>query len=122
LGRKLVLGGKIAVGVGGGMVLIGMIQGLRAVSAANDIETAARNGGAFDPSVEDRGKSAESAQYAWIGVGILVGAGGAAAWWYGRRLNAAAEAGPTPAPAPVTMSFAPIVSRSQTGAFMQVRF
>jgi tetratricopeptide (TPR) repeat protein len=122
LGRKLVFGGKIALGVGGGMILIGMIQGLRAVSAANDVEEAASNGGAFDPAVEDRGKSAESAQYVWLGLGALVGAGGAAAWYYGRRLNAQAEAGHVSPPAPGTFSFAPIVSRGRTGAFMQVRF
>ena len=64
----------------------------RAKSASQDVETAATKGSAFDPAVQkprpvgrDGGGGGSSP------LGVLAGAGGAALWFYGHHLSAAAE-------------------------------
>lgn len=123
LARRLVFGGRIAVGVGAGMWLIGIIQGLRASAASKDVEDAAENNDFFDPSVEERGQSAERAQWAWIGLGTLVGAAGGAAWYYGLRLQAKAErAASTTGQPGASLSFTPMAGPGRAGGLLQVRF
>ena len=60
------------------------MEGVRAVGASHDIEDAARDGLAFDPEVQQRGQSAETAQWWCLGLGLVAGAGGAALWTTGR--------------------------------------
>ena len=53
-GRKFRIAGIATGGAGAALILIGMIQGARAVGAANDIEDAARAG----DGVRSRGREA----------------------------------------------------------------
>jgi tetratricopeptide (TPR) repeat protein len=123
LAPKIVFGGRIAVGVGAGMFLIGVIQGLRASAASNQVEDVAEAGGFFDPAVERRGKSAESAQWWWIGLGTLVAAAGGGAWYYGLRMQANAESSKTAAGSSwPRLTFGPIAGPGRAGGLLQVRF
>jgi tetratricopeptide (TPR) repeat protein len=102
---------------GGGLLfVIGVIEGIRAKSASSDIESEAKNGTAYDPSVQSRGQSAEKAEAVFITLGVLAGATGAGLWYYGRRLAA------TESTTSYKISFAPVVSPSGTGAWLRVGF
>jgi len=88
-GRKFRIAGIAAAGAGAVAWVVGIIEWRRAVSASNDIEAAAHNGDAFDPDVQSRGKSAETAQWWLYGLGALAIAGGAGLWFYGQHVTAA---------------------------------
>jgi tetratricopeptide (TPR) repeat protein len=115
-GRKFRIAGIATGGAGAALILIGMIQGARAVGAANDIEDAAKARMAFDPEVERRGQSAENAQWWCLGLGLVAGAGGAALWYYGKRVTAAAET------TTWRVSLAPVVAPSINGATLRITF
>ena len=115
-GRKFRIAGIATGGAGAALILIGMIQGARAVGAANDIEDAAMAGMAFDPDVEKRGKSAEKAQWWCLGLGVLAGAGGAGLWYYGKRVSAEAET------TTWRVSLAPIVTPTVNGGSLRITF
>ena len=115
-GRKFRIAGMATGGVGAALILIGIIQGARAVGAANDVEDAAKAGLPFDPEVERRGQSAENAQWWCLGLGLVAGAGGAALWYYGKRVTAAAET------TTWRVSLAPVVAPSLNGATLRITF
>jgi hypothetical protein len=94
--------------VGGGLFLVGLIEGGRAVGAANQINDAAKNGGQFDPSIESRGKSAQAVEVVCLTLGVLAGAAGGALYFYGRKEEAAA------------VSVTPIASADSFGASLRV--
>jgi tetratricopeptide (TPR) repeat protein len=107
----------IYTAAGGGLLLvIGIIEGVRARSASNEIESEATNGIPYDPAVQSRGKSAEKTEGVLITLGILAGAAGGGLWYYGKRL-AAAEATTS-----YRISFAPVVSANGAGAWLRVGF
>jgi tetratricopeptide (TPR) repeat protein len=115
-GRKFRIAGIATGGAGAALILIGLIQGARAVGAANDVEDAAKAGQPFDPEVERRGQSAENAQWWCLGLGLVAGAGGAALWYYGKRVTAAAET------TTWRVSLAPVVAPSINGATLRITF
>ena len=115
-GRKFRIAGMATGGAGAALILIGLIQGARAVGAANDVEDAAKSGLPFDPEVERRGQSAENAQWWCLGLGLVAGAGGAALWYYGKRVTAAAET------TTWRVSLAPVVAPSINGATLRITF
>ena len=115
-GRKFRIAGIATGGAGAALILIGIIQGARAVGAANDIEDAARAGMAFDPAVEKRGQSAEKAQWWCLGLGLVAGAAGGGLWYYGNRVTAAAET------TTWRVSLAPVVAPSMNGATLRITF
>jgi len=115
-GRKFRIAGMATGGAGAALILIGLIQGARAVGAANDVEDAAKAGLPFDPEVERRGQSAENAQWWCLGLGLVAGAGGAALWYYGKRVTASAET------TTWRVSLAPVVAPSINGATLRITF
>jgi tetratricopeptide (TPR) repeat protein len=100
--------GWISAAAGGGLFLLGAIEGAQAVSAANQINNAGKAGGTYDPSVQDRGKSAQAAEAVLMVLGALVAAGGGALYFYGRNQEQVA----------VTA----VASSNQFGAALSVRF
>ena len=115
-GRTMRIAGIASAGVGAFMVLIGIVEYSRAASASQEVESEAANGLPFDPSVERRGQSAQTAEGWFLSLGVLAGAGGAALWYYGRHLGAAAESATT------RVSLAPVISPGGGGAWVRVRF
>jgi tetratricopeptide (TPR) repeat protein len=87
-GRKFRIAGLATAGGGAAMMLLGIWQYTRASSASDDIEAAARANQAFDPAVEDRGKSAETLQWVFYGLGTAAIAAGAGLWFYGQHVTA----------------------------------
>ncbi len=109
-GRVLKTAGLITMIGGGAFVIIGFIEGGRAVGAANQINDAAKNGGSFDPAVESRGKSAQAAEAALFTLGVLAAGTGAVLYFYGRKEEQAA------------LSVMPVASANSLGASMRVTF
>jgi hypothetical protein len=114
-GRKFRIAGMGAVGVGAVMMAIGVVEWRRAVAASNDVETAAQSGQAFDPAVQDRGKSAETAQWWLYGLGSLAIASGVGLWFYGQHVTAAETT-------TWRVSFAPNLAPNQGGATLRIVF
>jgi tetratricopeptide (TPR) repeat protein len=114
-GRGYRIAGLATGGAGAVMILVGIAEGARARSAARDVEQAARNGEAFDPDVESRGKSAEKAQWWLLGLGAVAGAAGAGLWYYGHHTTEQARA-------TATVSFTPVLGPGQGGALVRVTF
>jgi len=115
-GRKFRLAGIAAAGVGALLLVIDVVEWRRAATASSDIEKAAMNGDAFDPAVEQRGQSAETAQKWLLPLGLLAVGGGVGLWFYGQHVSAA-EATTT-----WRVSFAPTLAPSHTGATLRISF
>jgi tetratricopeptide (TPR) repeat protein len=115
-GRKFRIAGIATGSAGGALILIGIIQTARASAAAKDIEDLALMGKPFDPEIERRGQSAENAQWLCYGIGVLAGATGAALWYYGKRVSAAAET------TTWQVSLAPVVAPTGSGATLRITF
>jgi hypothetical protein len=117
-GHQFQLAGMIAGGVGAVLLIAAIVEGARAKAAQNEVENEAKTGMPFDPTIESRGKSAEKSQWTFLGLGLVVGAGGGALWFYGRHIDAKAAAessGPR-------VSFAPALSPAGPGGVLRVRF
>jgi tetratricopeptide (TPR) repeat protein len=115
-GRKFRIAGIATAGAGAVMMVLGIVEWRRAVSASNDVEQAARNGDSFDPDVQKRGHSAETLQWVFYGVGALAAAGGVGLWLYGQKLTAAAET------TTWRVSLAPTLAPDQGGATLRITF
>jgi tetratricopeptide (TPR) repeat protein len=100
--------GWISAAAGGGLFVIGALYGAAAVNAGNQINNTAKAGGTYDPAVQDRGKSAQTAEAVFMVLGALVAAGGGALYFYGRNQEQVA----------VTA----VASSTQVGAALSVRF
>jgi tetratricopeptide (TPR) repeat protein len=111
-GRTKRLAGIGVAGAGGLLVVIGLVEGLRAAAAANEINDAAKMGKAFDPAVEDRGKRAQRWEAGLLVVGALAGAGGGALYYMGRKDRERSAA----------ISVTPIAVAGQVGALLRVAF
>ena len=117
-GRKFRIAGLATAGAGAVMVVLGIVEWRRAVKASSDIEDAAVGGMAFDPAVEDRGKSAETMQWVFYSLGALAVAGGAGLWFYGQHVSAAETT-------TWRVSFAPTVAPGRStfgGATLRIAF
>jgi tetratricopeptide (TPR) repeat protein len=95
-------------GTGGLLFLIGAIEGGRAVGAANEVNSTAKAGGTFDPAVEARGKSAQTAEAALLVLGALIGGAGAALYFYERGQE--------------RIAVTPVASANQAGAALRLTF
>jgi tetratricopeptide (TPR) repeat protein len=115
-GRKFRIAGGATAGAGAIMMVLGIVEWRRAVSASKDVEQAALNGDSFDPDVEKRGHSAETLQWVFYGVGALAAAGGVGLWLYGQKLTAAAET------TTWRVSLAPTLAPNQGGATLRIVF
>ena len=83
----------VAALIGGGLF------GLQAKGAADEVSAAARAGQTFDPSVEDRGKRAQTLQYVCLGAGGAALIGGGLLALFGPPLRSGrAELFPAPLP------------------------
>jgi len=114
-GQKFRIAGLATAGAGAVMMVVGVIEWRRAVSASNDIDTAAKAGNAFDPSVEKRGQSAQTAEIIFLGVGALAAAGGVGLWFYGQHLTASETQ-------TWRVSLAPAVTPNLSGATLRIAF
>jgi tetratricopeptide (TPR) repeat protein len=115
-GKGLKIAGFAGMGVGAVLVVVGFIEGGRAVSAANEVNMEAQNGEVFNPAVEERGKSAQRAEIVLLVSGAVVGAAGAGLYFYGRKRTAEHAAAP-----PTTM-VAPTASAHGAGAMLRMTF
>ena len=102
-------------GVGVLLLVIDVVEWRRAANASSDIEAAAINGDSFDPAVEQRGKSAETAQKWLLPLGLLAVGGGVGLWFYGQRVSAAETT-------TWRVSFAPNLGPNQGGATLRISF
>jgi len=115
-GRTLRIAGIATAGVGAFMVLVGLIEYGRAKSASDEVNTEAVTGMPFDPSVEHRGQSAQTAEAWFLTLGLLAGAGGAALWYFGHQRRAEPEA------TTYRVSAAPVIAPGGGGAWLRLRF
>jgi tetratricopeptide (TPR) repeat protein len=115
-GRTLRIAGIATAGVGAFMVLVGLIEYGRAVSASDEVNAEAVNGTPFDPSVERRGQSAQTAEAWFLTLGLLATGGGAALWYFGHQRGAQAEA------TTYRVSVAPVIAPGGGGAWLRLRF
>jgi tetratricopeptide (TPR) repeat protein len=114
-GRKFRIAGVAAGGVGVVLVAIGIYEFSRAASASDEIEGAARAGQAFDPAVQDRGHSAQTAQWVLYPLGALAIAGGVGLFFYGRHVTAAETT-------TWRVSFAPTLAPHHGGSNLRITF
>jgi tetratricopeptide (TPR) repeat protein len=115
-GRKFRIAGLATGATGGLMYLVGIIHWRRAVSASDEVESAARNGLPFSPETQDRGHSAETLQWWFFGLGTLAAAAGAGLWYYGNRMVAGADT------TTWRIAVAPVIAPQQTGATLRITF
>jgi tetratricopeptide (TPR) repeat protein len=115
-GHKFRIAGMATAGAGAVMMVLGIVEWRRAVSASHDVETAAMNNDSFDPAVQERGKSAETAQKVFYSLGALAIGAGVGLWFYGQHVTAAAET------TTWRVSFAPTLAPNQGGATLRVTF
>jgi tetratricopeptide (TPR) repeat protein len=92
----MLLAGKITAAAGAGLLIIGAAFGQQAVGAANEVNNEAAQGKPFDPSVEQRGKSAQTAEAWFLTLGALAAATGGVLYFYGRHLASQERASITP--------------------------
>jgi tetratricopeptide (TPR) repeat protein len=111
VGHTLRIAGVVGMAAGGLFVIIGAIEGGRAVGAANEINDAGKNGGTFDPSVEKRGKDAVAAEKLFVVSGLLIGAAGGVLYYLGYRQFQEASVAVTP-----------MASANGAGASLRVTF
>jgi tetratricopeptide (TPR) repeat protein len=114
-GRKFRIAGMASAGVGAVLMVVGVVEYTRAKSASDDIEAAARANRAFDPDVEDRGKSAETMQWVFYGLGALAVGAGAGLFFYGQHLTATETT-------TWRVSLAPTIAPNHGGATLRISF
>ena len=114
-GRTFRIAGMASAGVGAVMMVVGIVEYTRAKSASDDIEAAARANRAFDPAVEDRGKSAETMQWVFYGLGALAVGAGAGLFFYGQHLTATETT-------TWRVSLAPTIAPDRGGATLRISF
>jgi len=95
--HRTILAGEITAAAGGVLFIVGAAYGAAAVGAANEVNNEAKNGQPFDPSVEKRGKSNQTAEAVLLTLGAVTGVAGGVLYFYGRHLaNQEARASVTP--------------------------
>jgi tetratricopeptide (TPR) repeat protein len=114
-GKTLRIAGIVTAGVGAFMLLVGIVEYGVAKSASDQVNSDATKGNAFDPNVEKRGMSAQTAEAWFFTLGVLAGAGGAALWYYGHLRRAEPET-------TYRVSLAPVIAPGGGGAWLRLRF
>jgi hypothetical protein len=114
-GSKFRIAGYATAGAGAVLMLLGVYEYTVAKSASDDVEAAARANKAFDPDVEDRGKSAETMQWVFHGLGLLAVGAGVGLFFYGQHLTAAETT-------TWRVSLAPAITPNQSGATLRISF
>jgi tetratricopeptide (TPR) repeat protein len=109
--HTMIRAGEITVAAGAGAFLLGAAFGSFAKGAANDVNNAAKNGQAFDPAVEKRGKNYQTAEAVFMTLGGLTAATGAVLFFYGSHLQKQER-----------MSVTPIATATGGGASLRVTF
>jgi hypothetical protein len=71
----------------GALVAIGLIEGAVAASASGDLQSDAKAGKPYDPSIQSRGQSAQAAEAFFLIVGVLAAGGSTALYLYGNHLE-----------------------------------
>jgi hypothetical protein len=118
-GRKFRIAGIASAGAGAVLTIIGIVEWRRAVKASSDIDDLATGSGTYDPAIQQRGHSAETAQWFFYSLGALAVAGGAGLWFYGQHVTAASET------TTWRVSLAPVVAPGQStlgGATLRIAF
>ncbi|HVU50679.1 MAG TPA: hypothetical protein VHL80_08320, partial [Polyangia bacterium] len=109
--HAMIRAGEITAVAGVGAFIVGAAFGGFAVGAANDVDNAAKNGQAFDPAVEKRGKNDQALEAVFMTVGALGAATGAVLFFYGRHLDAQER-----------VSVTPVATSTGGGAALRVTF
>ena len=107
----MIRAGIITAAAGAGAIIVGAAFGGFAVGAANDVNNAAKNGEAYDPSVQKRGKTDQALEAVFITLGSLGVATGAVLFFYGRHLDAQER-----------VSVMPVATSTGGGAMLRVIF
>lgn len=110
--HRMILAGEITAAAGGLLFIVGAAYGAAAVGAANEVNTEAKNGQPFDPSVESRGKSDQTVEVVLLTLGAITGVAGGVLYFYGRHL-ASQEA---------HASLVPVASATGAGVSLRVTF
>ncbi|HEY2728711.1 MAG TPA: tetratricopeptide repeat protein [Polyangia bacterium] len=110
--HRMILAGELTAAAGGLLFIVGAAYGAAAVGAANEVNNEAKNGQPFDPSIEKRGKSDQTAEAVLLSLGALTGVAGGVLYFYGRHL-ASQEA---------HASLMPVASARGAGLSLQVTF
>jgi tetratricopeptide (TPR) repeat protein len=84
--HRMILAGEITAAAGGLLFIVGAAYGAAAVGAANEVNNEAKNGQPFDPSIEKRGKSDQTAETVLLTLGAVTGVAGGVLYFYGRHL------------------------------------
>lgn len=93
----------------GALVGIGLIEGARAAGAASELESDAKAGKAYDPSVQQRGQSAQGTEAVFVILGLLAAGGSTALYLYSNHLEH-------------QVSVTPVASSSGAGGLLRVTF
>jgi hypothetical protein len=115
-GKPFRIAGLAAGGTGAILYVVGLVMWRRASAASDEVETAARLGLQFNPDAEDRGQSAETAQWWLFGLGTLAAVSGAALWYYGNRMVAGADT------TTWKIAVAPVIAPQHSGASLRITF
>src|SRR5262249_51013195 len=103
---RIGVGGMIAGGV---LLLVGLAEGTARAGASNDLANAAKRGEVYNPDIEKRGKNAQTAEAIFLTLGVVVGGGSAALYYYGRKLGH-------------EVMVTPVASSTSAGAMLRVTF
>jgi tetratricopeptide (TPR) repeat protein len=114
-GKTLQTAGLITAGVGGVLLLVAIVEGLRARSASQQIEDAAADRMTYDPAVEKRGQSAEKVEIFTAITGLLAVGGGGVLWYLGRKQEMENTTS-------YRISLSPLLPAGGGGALLRVRF
>ncbi len=116
-GKNLRLAGMVTGGAGVLSLVVAAIFGSQAKDAARSVEKTAASGGTFDPSDDERGRSAQTKEVTFIIVGATALVAGGAIYYLGARHPA--EAG---SPPPGSVALLPSVAPDRAGAALRVTF
>ena len=116
-GKNLRLAGMVTGGAGVLSFVVAAIFGGQAKDAAKNVEKTASNGGTFDPSEDQRGRSAQTREVTFIVVGTAALAAGGVIYYLGARHPS--EGG---SPPPGSVALLPAAAPDRVGAALRVTF
>jgi tetratricopeptide repeat protein len=116
-GKNLRLAGIVTGGAGVVSYVVAAIFGGQAKTAQRNVEKTASNGGTFDPSEDQRGRSAQTKEITFIIVGTAALAAGGVIYYLGARHPAE-----TGSPPPGSVALLPSVAPDRAGAALRVTF
>jgi hypothetical protein len=116
-GKNLRLAGLVTGGVGAISLVVGAIFGGAAKDAQRNVEKTANAGGTFDPSEDERGRSAQTREITFIVIGAAALAAGGVIYYLGARHPV--ESG---SPPPGSVALLPSAAPNRMGAALRVTF